>query len=112
MPFITDILIASSNFIVNYGVFLLIGIIGLVVLFKHLLKEPSRELRWHKFLLKWPLIGELIRTSEAARYSSTLGLLVKSGVPCWKGCVLPARCWVIATYKKLASLLLYPYKKV
>lgn len=81
LPLITDILIATSNFIVNYGVFLLIGIIGLVILFKYLLKEPSRELRWHKFLLHWPLIGELIRTSEAARYSSTLGLLVKSGVP-------------------------------
>lgn len=85
LPFITDILIATSNFVVNYGVFLVIGIIGLIVLFKHLLKEPSRELRWHKFLLKWPLIGELIRTSEAARYSSTLGLLVKSGVPLLEG---------------------------
>lgn len=85
LPFITDILIATSNFVVNYGVFLVIGIIGLIVLFKHLLKEPNRELRWHKFLLKWPLIGELIRTSEAARYSSTLGLLVKSGVPLLEG---------------------------
>jgi general secretion pathway protein F len=62
-----------------------IFIFGFVVLFKYLLKEPSRELRWHKFLLHWPLIGELIRTSEAARYSSTLGLLVKSGVPLLEG---------------------------
>jgi general secretion pathway protein F len=85
LPLITDILIATSNFIVNYGVFLIIGIIGCVILFKYLLKEPSRELRWHKFLLHWPLIGELIRTSEAARYSSTLGLLVKSGVPLLEG---------------------------
>lgn len=81
LPLITEILIATSDFIVNYGVFLLAAIVGLIILFKQSLKAPSRRLKWHKFLLKLPLFGEFIRTSEAARYSNTLGLLVKSGVP-------------------------------
>lgn len=85
LPLITEILIIISDFVVNYGVFALAGIVGLIALFRHLLKAPERQLRWHKFLLRVPLVGEMIRTAETARYSSTLGLLVKSGVPLLEG---------------------------
>ena len=85
LPLITEILIGTSDFIVNYGLFALIGIIGAIVLFKQLLKAPERQLRWHRLLLKMPLFGGFIRVSEAARYANTLGLLVKSGVPLLEG---------------------------
>lgn len=85
LPAITEILIASSDFIVNYGVFVVAGGIGCVLLFKQLLKAPARQLQWHKILLKMPIFGEFIRVSEAARYTNTLGLLVKSGVPLLEG---------------------------
>ena len=81
LPMITEILIATSDFVVNYGIFVVAGIVGFVVLFRYSLRDPKRQRTWHKFLLKLPLFGEFIRTSNAARYSSTLGLLVKSGVP-------------------------------
>lgn len=85
LPLITEILIGTSNFIVNYGLFALLGIIGAVVLFKQALKAPERQLRWHRLLLKMPLFGNFMRVSEAARYANTLGLLVKSGVPLLEG---------------------------
>lgn len=85
LPAITEILIGTSDFIVNYGIFALAGIVGLIVLLKQLLKAPSRQLKWHRMLLKMPIFGEFIRVSEAARYTNTLGLLVKSGVPLLEG---------------------------
>lgn len=85
LPLITEILIGTSDFIVNYGLFVLFGMIGAVILFKQLLKAPERQLRWHRVLLKLPLFGGFIRVSEAARYANTLGLLVKSGVPLLEG---------------------------
>jgi general secretion pathway protein F len=85
LPLITEILIGTSDFIVNYGLFALLGIIGAVVLFKQALKVPERQLRWHRLLLKMPLFGNFIRVSESARYANTLGLLVKSGVPLLEG---------------------------
>lgn len=91
LPGITEFLIASSDFIVNYGIFVLVGMIGLVVLFKQAIKVPERRLKWHRFLLKVPLFGEFIRTSEAARYANTLGLLVKSGVPLLEGLRIAAQ---------------------
>ena len=60
--------------------------------------------------MKWPLIGELIRTSEAARYSSTPGLLVKVVCPA-EGLHIASQVLGNRTYKKLASLLLYPVQE-
>ena len=81
LPFSTKLLIFMSDFILSYGL-LSVGIItGLVIALQQYIKKPKNELKWHKMLLNIPLFGELNRTAEAARYSSTLGLLVKSGVP-------------------------------
>lgn len=85
LPAITEILIGTSDFIVNYGIFLLAGIVGAIILLRHLLKEPKRQTKWHRLLLKLPIFGEFIRTAEAARWANTLGLLVKSGVPLLEG---------------------------
>ncbi|WP_053979327.1 type II secretion system inner membrane protein GspF [Marinagarivorans algicola] len=81
LPFSTKLLIGMSDFILSYGVLTLVVIAGLVAGLKQYLKSPKNQLKWHRLLLKIPLFGELNRTAEAARYSSTLGLLVKSGVP-------------------------------
>lgn len=85
LPRITEILIGISSYMVNYGLVTLIGMVVAVFGFKQLVKEPKRQAKWHAFKLKLPLIGELIRTTEAARYASTLGLLTKSGVPLLDG---------------------------
>lgn len=81
LPAITEFLIFASDFIVNYGLFVVIALVGAVVMFRQAIKAPERRLKWHRIMLKMPLFGEFIRTSEAARYANTLGLLVKSGVP-------------------------------
>lgn len=81
LPFSTKLLIGMSDFILNYGLVTLGVIAAAIVGVQHYLKSPKNQLKWHKLLLKIPLFGELNRTAEAARYSSTLGLLVKSGVP-------------------------------
>lgn len=81
LPGITKILIASSDFLVNYGIFVLFAIVGIIVLFKWSLREPKRQKKWHKIVLKMPLFGGFVLQSETARYANTLGLLVTSGVP-------------------------------
>lgn len=81
LPVITNILIAISHFMVNYGMFLLLSIVALAVLVKWLLKADSRRRRWHQIMLRLPLVGSLVLQAETARYASTLGLLVNSGVP-------------------------------
>jgi general secretion pathway protein F len=81
LPFITRLLIGSSDFLVNYGIFLIIVLIAAVVGIRSVLKDEGRRLRWHALLLRIPLFGGLMLQAESARYASTLGLLSKSGVP-------------------------------
>ena len=81
LPFSTKLLIGMSDFILDYGLVTLGVLAAVIVGVQHYFKSPKNQLKWHKLLLKIPLFGELNRTAEAARYSSTLGLLVKSGVP-------------------------------
>jgi general secretion pathway protein F len=43
-------------------------------------KEPTRVSRWRRRMLRVPLVGELVRKIEVARFSRTLGTLLRNGV--------------------------------
>lgn len=81
LPALTKILIAGSGFIVNYGVFVIIAIVGLVIGIRKLLKVDANLRVWHRVQLKLPVIGELVSQINASRFAATLSLLSSSGVP-------------------------------
>lgn len=81
LPLLTQGLIATSEFLMNYGVFLLLGIVGLVVLVKRLMRDPGRLRAWHVVQLRLPVFGELVKQINSARFAATLSLLSASGVP-------------------------------
>ncbi|MDJ0807227.1 MAG: type II secretion system F family protein [Gammaproteobacteria bacterium] len=81
LPWITQVLIATSDTFRSHGMvfFILLAVGGL--LFSYLIKQPGPKLVWHRLVLKLPLIGRLIRTSNAARFSRTLSIMAASSVP-------------------------------
>lgn len=81
LPVLTRVLIASSDFIVNYGVFLFLGIVGVIIGIKKMLKKEANLRVWHRWQLKLPVIGELVRQIDASRFAATMSLLTSSGVP-------------------------------
>ena len=81
LPFLTEALIATSDFIVGYGIWVFLAGIGVMYGIKRLLKNESRQRRWHKIQLKLPVIGNVVNQSNSARFASTLSLLMSSGVP-------------------------------
>lgn len=81
LPLLTRVLIATSDFIVNYGVFVLLAVVGIWFGIRKLLKNESNLRAWHKVQLKLPVIGELVSQINAARFAATLSLLSSSGVP-------------------------------
>lgn len=81
LPTLTQMLIASSNFLENHGITLLIGIIGFVIFVRYLLKFPSWKRRSHRLLLKLPLVGRLVRGINTEHFARTLSILASSGVP-------------------------------
>lgn len=81
LPALTRAMIASSDFIVGYGVWVLVAAMGAAYGVKQLLKNTARQRRWHKIQLKLPVIGRVVNQSNSARFASTLSLLMSSGVP-------------------------------
>jgi general secretion pathway protein F len=81
LPLLTRALIALSDFLRQYGVYILVLIGGSAWLAHRALKaEPVRE-RWHALLLRLPIVGRLTRGLNTARLASTLAILVGSRVP-------------------------------
>lgn len=82
LPTLTEILIASSNFLKNDGLYVLILMILGVFFWRRALKKNVhlRE-KTHGFLLRLPLMGYAIRTANTARFARTLSILSASGVP-------------------------------
>ena len=81
LPLVTRILIGVSNFARTSGLVWLAGLAGAVFAGALLLRDEARRRRWHGWLLRLPVLGRLIRSVNAARFSDTLGILTASGVP-------------------------------
>lgn len=81
LPVITRVLIAISDFVRGGGWWWFIAMALGLMAFRVALREPHLRSRWHHFLLRLPLVGRLLRGTNAARLSSTLGILTASGIP-------------------------------
>ncbi len=91
LPFITRALIATSDFLRQYGWFLLGGLVVLALVFSHALKRPGFRRAWHRLLLRLPLFGKLVRGLNTARYARTFSILMASGVPVLEGLRISAQ---------------------
>ena len=54
--------------------------LALVLAARHALRTPAGRQRWHRVLLRLPGIGDLVTKIEVARFSRTLGTLLRNGV--------------------------------
>jgi general secretion pathway protein F len=81
LPLLTQIMIAMSDFLRAYGIYLLMALIAAGYLFHRWLKVEANRNRWHRFLLRLPLLGRVVRGSNASRFARTLSTLTASTVP-------------------------------
>ena len=81
LPTLTVVLISMSDFLRDWGLLLAILIGGAVTGFIYGLRQPAFKRRFHSFVLKVPLIGRFVLGVNTARFTRTLAILTKSGVP-------------------------------
>lgn len=80
LPFSTQLLVASSNFLISYWY---VGIIGFFVsgwLFRAWRATPVGRRTWDLITIKIPLFGKLKEQVLLAEFCRTLGLLISAGV--------------------------------
>jgi len=81
LPVPTKILVACSDFLVNYWLLVMVGVLCLVIAFQMFVNSEKGRLAWDNFKLKLPVFGDLARKQAMARFSITLATLLRSGVP-------------------------------
>ncbi len=81
LPWLTVGLIATSDFLREWGWAILALAVGAFVLFRITLRSPTLRLSWDRRTLTMPVVGRLVRGLNTARFASTLGILTSSGVP-------------------------------
>jgi general secretion pathway protein F len=81
LPPLTVALIATSDFLTNHGWLLAIALVGAIVAVQQLLKRPVYKRMSDGVLLRIPGIRRVIIGMDTARFSSTLSILMASGVP-------------------------------
>lgn len=91
LPAPTKITIAISNFIGDYILFLVGGIIGLVLTAKWYVTTPNGKLNADRLVLKLPILGMVMQKIALARFCRTLGTLISSGVPILEGLEITAK---------------------
>jgi len=80
LPLPTRIIIGISNFMTSYWWAVAGGLILAVMLARSYFKTPNGKRAKDRFVLKIPVIGDLIMKIVISRFASTLALLIRSGV--------------------------------
>lgn len=81
LPIITQALILLSNVLTKGWWALVLLLFGAAVAFRRWKGSDSGADRWDTWMLKAPLLGDLVRKIAISRFSRTLSTLLSSGVP-------------------------------
>jgi type IV pilus assembly protein PilC len=91
LPAPTQLVVNMSSFTKSNIHWIILAIIILAFAFKRYRATPSGRRRVDSAMLRMPIIGELIRKVAVARFTRTLGTMVKSGVPILDALEITAR---------------------
>ena len=81
LPLATRILMATSNFTIEYGWALVLAGVAGGWLLRRWVATPAGRLTWDRLKLRLPLAGKIIRKGMLARFARSFALSLKSGVP-------------------------------
>ena len=81
LPGLTRGLIATSDFLRDHWLLLIIGIAAVTYALWWVLQQEGPRRSYHGFLLRMPVTGRLTRGINTARFTRTLSILAGSGVP-------------------------------
>jgi len=100
LPGTTQTLLTMSDFIINYGVFVLMAILFALVVLQRMLLKPAFRLKFDRSVLNLPLVGRVILGMNTARFARTLSILTSSAVPILDGMMIAGEVLSNAHIKK------------
>lgn len=80
LPLATRLLLATSNFTLQYGWALLAGAVVAFFFWRHWLGTAAGRLAWDRLTLRMPIAGPIVLKAQLARFARSLALALRSGV--------------------------------
>ncbi|MFD2231973.1 type II secretion system F family protein [Alkalimarinus sediminis] len=81
LPIFTKMLVATSNFFIDYW-WLMLGVTVIaVVLFKRWSKTESGHYKWDRTKLRFPIVGNLFELITLSRFSRNFSMMLAAGMP-------------------------------
>lgn len=84
IPVYTQIVIAISNFLVDYGLFFLVIVIASIVFLVRFSTTAAGKVAFSQFKINTPYIGSLYRKLYLSRIADNLDTMLSSGIPAVK----------------------------
>lgn len=86
LPWFTRQVLKASDFLINYGGYLAIGLLLALVLYRYSYKRSySFRLRMARLSLRLPIIGNVVLKATIARFARTLATTFSAGIPLLTG---------------------------
>jgi type IV pilus assembly protein PilC len=81
LPVPTQILVKLSKLLTTWWWLIGLVTVGSVVGFRRWIKTPEGREKWDRFKLRMPLFGKLVQKVAISRFSRTMSVLSRTGVP-------------------------------
>jgi type IV pilus assembly protein PilC len=81
LPLPTQMLMAITGFLTEYGIWVLVALLGLYLLGRYRISSPRGRRVLDSLKLRIPAVGKLLQKMEIARFARTLSILLRNGVP-------------------------------
>lgn len=91
LPLPTRILIAISDFFVNYWMYLFALLVAVIAWTYHYVNTPEGSRVWGRKKLRLIVVGDIIERASLARYARSFGLMLNAGLPLSNALELSAR---------------------
>ncbi|WP_408098467.1 type II secretion system F family protein [Peredibacter sp. HCB2-198] len=81
IPWVTQVVIDTSNFFQNYTLLLIAGLVAAFMLFINFIKTKEGKQAWDRFTMRAPLFGGLVIKGNLGAFTRTLATMLAAGVP-------------------------------
>ena len=81
MPAITLALVAMSNFLIKYGVYLLMALLAIILLLRGYMRTERGAETFAVLTLAIPILGKIVQLSAASQFAHTMSMMLSSGMP-------------------------------
>ena len=81
LPFLTQVLVGTSNFLLNYWYIMLFAVAAAGLLIRQWKQTEQGRQTWDRYKLKMPIIGPLLELITLSRFARNFASMLAAGMP-------------------------------